>query len=162
MTTQKPIEIFMRPNMLKAKVGGGIGGLDLSAIKRGDQAIEALREEFVGWIVEDTNYLMLARDAFAANRTTETFGTLYRAAHDLRGQGATFDFPLVARVAASLCEFTDGSGPGDSLPLNLIDAHVDAIKIIVRDKIMNPSDDRTADTLATELENQVAEYLGKP
>ena len=159
MAKQQPIEIFMPPNMLKAKVGGGVGGLDLSAIKRAEAAIDELKEEFAGWIVEDVNKLTAARDAFAAKRTTDTFGTLYRAAHDLKGQGATFDFPLVARVAASLCKFTDGAGAGESLPLNLIDAHVDAIKIIVRDKIKNPSDDRTANVLATELESQVKTFL---
>ena len=160
MAKQQPIEIFMPPNMLKAKVGGGtVTGLDLSAIKRAEQAIAELKEEFAGWIVEDVEKLGAARDAFAANRSAETFGTLYRAAHDLKGQGATFDFPLVARVAASLCKFTDGAGAGASLPLNLIDAHVDAIRIIVRDKIKNPSDDRTANVLATELEAQVAAFL---
>jgi chemotaxis protein histidine kinase CheA len=162
MAKQQPIEIFMPPNMLKAKVGGGAGGLDLSAIKRAEAAIEELKEEFAGWIVEDMNKLTAARDAFAAHRTADTFGTLYRAAHDLKGQGATFDFPLVARVAASLCKFTDGAGTGEALPLNLIDAHVDAIKIIVRDKIKNPSDDRTANVLAAELESQVKTFLETP
>jgi len=162
MAKQQPIEIFMPPNMLKAKVGGGaVMGLDLSAIKRAEQAIEELKEEFAGWIVEDVDKLTAARDAFAANRNADTFGTLYRAAHDLKGQGATFDFPLVARVAASLCKFTDGSSTGEALPLNLIDAHVNAIKIIVRDKIKNPSDDRTANILAAELEAQVSEFLTK-
>jgi len=30
---QQPIELFMPPNMLKAKVGGGLGGIDMAAMK---------------------------------------------------------------------------------------------------------------------------------
>ena len=162
MSKQQPHEIITPPNMLKEKIGGGgTTGLDFSAIKRAEAAMNVRKEEFTGWMVEDVNKLARARDTFGAKRTSETFGALYHAAHDLSGQSATFNFPLVARVAASLCKFTDGAGTGESLPLNLIDAHVNAIKIIVRDKIKNPSDDRTATTLATELESQVKTFLEK-
>ena len=35
MAREQPIELFMPPNMLKAKVGGGtFSGLDMAAIKR--------------------------------------------------------------------------------------------------------------------------------
>jgi hypothetical protein len=42
----------------------------------------------------------------------------------------------------------------------LIDAHVDAIKVIVRDKIKDPADPM-AGVLAAELERKVAVYLEK-
>ena len=32
MARQQPIELFMPPNMLKAKVGGGLGGIDMAAM----------------------------------------------------------------------------------------------------------------------------------
>ena len=34
MSRQQPIELFMPPNMLKAKVGGSFVGLDMAAINR--------------------------------------------------------------------------------------------------------------------------------
>ena len=34
MARKQPIELFMPPNMLKAKVGGGLGGPDMAAIQR--------------------------------------------------------------------------------------------------------------------------------
>ena len=157
MGKQQPIEIFMPPNLLKAKVGGS-GGLDISAIKRAEKAVEELRQEFADWIVEDVNRLAAARDAYDANRTVDTLGTLYRASHDLKGQGTTFDFPLVARVAASLCKMSDVEDAGEKLPMSLIDAHVNAIKVIVRDKIKDP-ENQMARALAAELEHQVADYL---
>ena len=37
MKREDPIEIFMPPNILKAKAGGRHGGLDMGAIKRAEQ-----------------------------------------------------------------------------------------------------------------------------
>jgi hypothetical protein len=158
MPKEQPIEIFMPPNILKAKVGGS-GGLDSSAVKRAEEAIAELKAEFGGWIVEDVNRLGAARDAYEGGRTLDTMGALYRAAHDLKGQGQTFDFPLVARMAGSLCKLTDVPGDGKEIPIALIDAHVDAIKVIVRQGIKD-TNNMTASVLATELERRVAEYQG--
>ena len=56
MAKEQPIEIFMPPNVLKAKVGGS-GILDLGAVKRAEAAIEELKEEFSEWIVIDVDHL---------------------------------------------------------------------------------------------------------
>ena len=158
MANKRPIEIFMPPNVLKAKMGSG--KLDLSAVKRAEQAIDNLKSEFTGWVTQDVSRLVEAGQAYAKQSSVETLADLYRAAHDLKGQAATFDFPLIARVASSLCMLTDDTSYGLPLPLNLIDAHIDAIKVIVRDNLKDPSD-RTATELATELEQQVAGFLEK-
>ena len=160
MPRQQPIEIFMPPNVLKAKVGSGTPGIDAAAIKRAETAIAELKHEFGGWMTEDVDKLMTARDAFAAKRSQANYGALYRAAHDLKGQGASFDFPMVARIAASICRLTDGHADPEKLPLNLIDAHVDAIKIAVRDNIREVATG-TASALAQELERQVAQVVGE-
>jgi chemotaxis protein histidine kinase CheA len=158
MGKQQPIEIFMPPNILKAKVGGS-GGLDISAVRRAELAVEELRDEFADWMAEDVNRLAAARDAYIAARNLDTLGALYRASHDLKGQGSTFDYPLVARMAASLCKLTDVEGDGKEIPTNLVDAHVDAIKVIVRQNIKDTAN-MTATVLAKELERRVAEYQG--
>jgi chemotaxis protein histidine kinase CheA len=158
MAKEQPIEIFMPPNILKAKVGSG--GLDLGALKRAEQAVEELKAEFTNWIIEDVNRLAERRNAYEAKTNADTLGAMYRAAHDLKGQGKTFEFPLVARVASSLCKFTDEAGAGATLPISLIDAHVEAIKIIVRDNIKDPGN-RMACVLAEELERQVEVFLQK-
>ena len=156
MAKQQPIEIFMPPNILKAKVGSG--GLDSSALRKAEQAIEELRKEFGDWIVEDVTHLVEARNTYVSNPSDETLSALYRAAHDLKGQGTTFDFPLVARVASSLCKLTDDDTKLKSIPVHLIDAHVDAIKVIVRDGIKDTTN-TMATLLSAELERQVTECL---
>ena len=158
MAKQQPIELFMPPNILKAKMGGGIGGLDMAAVKRAEQAIETLKTEFTDWIAADVTKLSACRDAYAANPGKETCGDLYRASHDLRGQALTFEFPLVARVATILCKLLDSENVNP--PLALIDAHVNAIRVIVKQNIKDKAD-KTAAMLIKELDVRVDEVLAK-
>lgn len=154
--TKHPVEIFIPPNMLKAKLGEG--GLPASVVKKAEQAIENLKGEFTAWLIEDVQRLVEARDAYLKDTRDEKLGKLYRASHDLKGQATTFDFPLVARVASSLCKLTDDTSNGFKLPNTLMDAHVDAIKVIVRDRITDPAN-AMASLLAAELERQTGLYL---
>jgi chemotaxis protein histidine kinase CheA len=156
MPKEQPIELFMPPNMLKAKVGGSIGGLDTAAIKRAEAAMETLKTEFAGWIGDDVDRLGKSRDRFAKTRGADARDELFRSAHDIKGQAATFEFPLVARVASSLCRLIDTIAAPDALPLVLVDAHVTAIRIIFRDNIKDQSN-RMAIELAEELEARVTE-----
>lgn len=156
MKKQQPIEIFMPPNILKARVGGTAVGLDMAAVRRAESALANLKTEFEDWIVADVQMLADRRDAFAAAPSRELQDDLYRASHDLRGQARTFEFPLVERVASSLCRLLDGVKAETAL--TLVDAHVGAIRIIVRDRIRNHAD-ATATTLVTELETRVNEVL---
>lgn len=158
MTKEHPIEIFMPPNILKAKVGGRIAGVDMAAVKRAEQALANLKTEFSDWINTDVGNLGEARDAFAAAVSGDTRSALYRAAHDLRGQALTFEYPLVARVATSLCSLLDGVD--DAVPLTLVDAHVNAIRVIVRQNI-RLANDKTAIVLTEELDARVREFLEK-
>ena len=158
--SKQQVEIFMPPNRLKAKVGGE-GGLDLNAVQRAEAAIEDLKDEFSEWIAADVESLVSAHDTYKSNPNVDKLGVLYRCAHDLKGQATTFEFPLVARVAASLCKMTDEDGDsGKNAPAALLSAHVDAIKVILRQKIMDPSD-KMATVLASELERQVTAFLAK-
>jgi hypothetical protein len=156
MTRQQPIELFMPPNMLKAKVGGSGAGLDMSAIQRAEQAMDGLKTEFADWIADGVRNLTEARDGFAANANDATFSRLCRIALDLKGQAQTLGYPLAGRVAASLSLLLEGRGL--QTPPQLIDAHVEAIRVIVRDNVKENAH-RVAVLLATELESRVVKAL---
>ncbi|HWY63360.1 MAG TPA: Hpt domain-containing protein [Rhizomicrobium sp.] len=157
MAREQPLELFMPPNMLKAKVGhGGISGLDAAAIQRAEAAMEEIKGEFAAWAAADVEKLVAARAHFARSPDAASRAALLRAAHDMKGQAATFNYPLIARVSGSLSKLV-GELDGD-LPLGLIDAHVSAVHVIYRDKVMDESN-RLALALAIELEAQVAAIL---
>jgi chemotaxis protein histidine kinase CheA len=158
MSRQQPIELFMPPNMLKAKVGGTFVGLDMAAVNRAEAAMEELKNEFANWAQDDVRRLVAARDAFAANPDTAARAGLLRAAHDMKGQAATFNYPLIARVAGSLSHLIHDLPETTELSLGLVDAHVNAIHVIYRDKVMDETN-KLAVALTKELETLVAEAL---
>ncbi|MEI9993428.1 MAG: Hpt domain-containing protein [Rhizomicrobium sp.] len=158
MARQLPIEIFMPPNILKAKVGSAAGGIDMAAIKRAEAAVETLKVEFDDWLAEDVARLGACRDRFAAAPDGTAREDLFRAAHDLKGQAETFEYPMIARIAASLSNLLDAADRTPVAPLQLVDAHVDAIRVVFRDKIKTSSD-RVAMVLAVELEARVKALL---
>jgi HPt (histidine-containing phosphotransfer) domain-containing protein len=145
--------------MLKAKVGGGLGGVDMAALKRADAALETLSSEFSGWLAQDVKALADARARYAATPSTETRAALLRAAHDIKGQATTFNFPLVARVAASLSRLLGELPAGRELPQGLADAHVQAVQVIHRENIQDTANPM-AQMLCAELDAKVTQALG--
>ena len=87
--------------------------------------------------------------------TTETAETLYLRAHDLKGLGATYEFPLVTRIAGSLCKLIDDPDSRLEAPMFLVDAHIDAIMASVRGNIRT-EDHPIGRKLVEELEGRVA------
>lgn len=158
MAKQQSIEIFMPPNILKAKMGGSGRGMDTAALRRAEAAMDALKGEFADWIAKDVTELVAARDAYAKNANADSRDKLYLRSQDLKGQAKTFEFPLVARIASSLCKLLDGHNA--ALTVALVDAHVNAIRVIVKQNIKSESD-VTANTLAAELESRVDKALEK-
>lgn len=158
MARKQPIELFMPPNMLKAKVGGGLGGPDMAAIKRAEDAMTALEGEFSDWIATDVMALTDARQRYAGTPDAAARGALLRTAHDIKGQAPTFNYPLIARVAGSLSRMIGDLPSGTAIPLHLVDAHVNAIMVIHKHK-MQDTNDRTAQALCAELDARVDEVL---
>ena len=158
MARKEPIELFMPPNMLKAKVGGGRGGPDLSAIKRAEDAMEALKSEFSDWIAGDVKKLIAARARYSDSPDADTRAKLLRTAHDIKGQAPTYNYPLIARVAASLSRMVGELPPSTDVPLHLIDAHVNAIQVIHK-LALQDTNDKTAQALCVELDARVDEVL---
>lgn len=149
----------MPPNILKAKVGSSSGG-DMKAVERAEKAMKSLSSNFGDWLGDDVAKLGAARDGFITKPTLVTRDTLFRAAHDLKGQATTFDFPIIARIASSLTKLLDEMRTAELVPSSLVDAHVTAIRVAYRDKVKS-ANDIVAITLAKELEARVAEVVPK-
>jgi HPt (histidine-containing phosphotransfer) domain-containing protein len=158
MARKQPIELFMPPNMLKAKVGGGLGGPDMAAMKRAEDAMQALESQFGDWIADDVKALTAARARYAKNPNEEARSALLRTAHDIKGQAPTFNYPLIARVASSLSRMIGELPSSAAIPLHLVDAHVNAIQVIHKNR-MQDTNDRTAQALCAELDARVDDVL---
>ncbi|WP_447909383.1 Hpt domain-containing protein [Brevundimonas bullata] len=154
-----PPQVIRPPNPLRAKVGG-FGGIDADAIAKAEAALKAMSSQFGQWLQDEIVKLDQAQaEIRAKGYTPETAEALYFRAHDLKGLGATYQYPLVTRIAGSLCRLMDDADKRMQAPLPILDAHIDAIRAVVRDEIQT-DDHPTGRILAETLEARVAEYLG--
>ena len=146
----------MPPNMLKAKAGGGLGGMDVAAMKRAADAVEALKPQFADWIAADVKALTEARACYIKKQEPEARAALMRMAHDIGGLAPVLDFRWMAGIAASLSRLLDEQRA--IIPMRLIDAHVSAIQAIHR-RDPQTVDNDTVQALCVELDAQVDEVL---
>ena len=65
----------------------------------------------------------------------------------------------MTRLAGSLCKLMDDPAKRMTVPLVLLDAHIDAIKAVVRDEIKT-DDHPVGKVLAETLESRVADHRG--
>ena len=65
--------------------------------------------------------------------TERTHEALFRAAHDIKGEAATFGYPAAAGVAESLCRLLEHTPEIGQIPIALVDQHVDAVRAITRE-----------------------------
>jgi len=146
---------------LRLRLGGAFGQIDTAAIARAEAALKSLSANFAEWLDEEVAKLDAARERLRAQGpTSDAMETLYLRAHDLKGLGATYEYPIVSRIAGSLCRLIDDPAKRAAAPMFLVDAHIDAIKAAVKGGIQN--DDHPAGrALVTELEAQVRAVAGR-
>jgi hypothetical protein len=125
-------------------------------VARAEAALKALAGQFAGWLQNELESLEAARARVAREGLASDAGeALYLRAHDLKGLGATYEFPIVSRIGGSLCALLENSAERADRPLDLIDAHIEAIKATVRDNIRNDHDPAVAAAVSA-LESKVS------
>lgn len=156
MSNNPTVQVIQAPNTLRLKVGGRLGGIDPAAIAKAEAALKSLSGNFAEWLNDELIKLDSARQRIRTDGlTAEAAETLYLRAHDLKGLGATYEFPLVTRIAGSLCKLIDDPDSRLEAPMFLVDAHIDAINASVRGNIRT-EDHPVGRKLVEELEGRVA------
>src|SRR2546423_11947074 len=145
MTKQKPgtIEVksfgdhhvITQPNPLR-KVLLRVPESDLDdPVGRAEKALAGLSGEFKDWMAVEADRLSAAHAAIMRNGfTDDTREELFRAAHDIKGDAATFGFPSAGAAAESLCRIIEHAPDLELVPADLIKHHINAIQAIVRER----------------------------
>ena len=156
MPQQHPGQVIPASNTLRQKIGGRFGAIDPSAIAKAEAALKSLSGNFGQWLQDEIVKLEAARQRVKIEgMSAETMEGVYLRAHDLKGLGTTYEFPLVTRIAASLCKLIDDKDKRMAAPVALVDAHIDAIVAAVREDIKT-EDHPVGAVLVLELEQKVA------
>ena len=104
-------------------------------VARAEKALAGLSGEFKNWMAIEADRLSAAHATILKNGfTNETREELFRAAHDIKGDAATFGFPSAGAAAESLCRIIEHAPDLDKVPSNLIAHHINAIQAIVRER----------------------------
>jgi hypothetical protein len=150
------VEMIQVPNTLKLKVGSRFGALNPGTVAKAEAALKSLSGQFTQWMTDELNKLEDARYMVKTQgMNAQTGEKLYTHAHDMKGLGGTYDYPIVTRIAGSLCKLIEEPEERHLAPMTLIDAHVDAVKACVRDAIKT-DDHPMGRALVEALEAQVA------
>lgn len=132
------LEFITPPNMLKSKVSvGGLGAVDEAAIKRAEEAIAGMTDEYLEWVQQDIEQIDAACQQLKLNETdrSEKLQEIFQTAHDIKGQGGSFGFDLMTIIGNQLCRLIEKADSDDPDLVGVISVHVDAMKLIISTKL---------------------------
>ena len=128
-------------------------------VARAERALAELSPEFANWMDSECERLDSARrNLLKDGHSSANKEALFRAAHDIKGEAATFGYPAVASAANSLCRLIEHTPAASRIPLKLIDQHVDAVRAIYREYARSDAKE-LADTLTKRLRDVTDEFL---
>ena len=160
ITTYGDHEVITPPNRLAkavTKVKVMTPGDD--PVARAEAALKQLSSEFTAWMYEECERLDGARNKLKTGGVNKAnLELLYHAAHDIKGEAATFGYPCVAPAADSLCRMLEHTPDSAKIPLPLVDQHVDAIRAIIRE-YARPDVLLIAQALTRKLRQVTEEFL---
>lgn len=141
--SDKAVWEFRIPRSLKQKLGGNSSGasneppFDAALIEAAEAKVSSMEGDYADWVANSIEEMVQAHHrALEEPDTAQThLGTIHDIAHELRGQGGIFGYPLMTQFGKSLYDVTpEGTECTPSL-LDLIDAHIDLIKVVIKQKI---------------------------
>ena len=126
--------VITQPNPLR-KVLLRVPESDLDdPVARAEKALADLSGEFKNWMGVEAGRLSAAHAAILKDGFTKsTSAELFRDAHDIKGDAATFGYPSASAAAESLCRIIEHAPDLAAVPSDLVAHHINAIQAIVHE-----------------------------
>ena len=161
--TPTDVWYFRLPNHLKGKAGGmggssGPGEIPTELIEQAEQQLERAALDFTDWAL---GYLAKLSDLctealMKPGRRDEYFHEINVLAHELRGQGGTFGYPLISIFGKMLYDVTGDGCSEDDSAVEIVKAHIDTMRAVLREKIVGDGG-----TLGRDLLKSLRAAIGK-
>ncbi len=137
------VRYYRRKNKLREKTLG-LGpvnddeiSFDEDLMEQAVALLDEMAEDYPDWVSG-----LIQRLADFHRRCVDTpeqrfqhFEQLHAIAHDMRGQGGTFGYPLMSSFADGLYDFTGKDTATSDKNIEIIKAHIDAMRVIIKDRI---------------------------
>ncbi|EGP06837.1 Hpt domain-containing protein [Bradyrhizobiaceae bacterium SG-6C] len=152
-------QVISQPNPLRKVVRYAEENEVDDPVARAEKALAGLSGEFDDWMRIECDRLSNAHAAMQRDGlNAENREELFRAAHDIKGDAATFGYPTAAAAAESLCRIIEHAPDLAQVPGDLILHHVNAIQAIYREQSRIEAVGM-ADELSRKLRGVADEYL---
>ncbi len=135
------VQVINPPNLIKAKVSGS-GGPSSAMLERAEEAINRLSDDYPKWAMKDIETLctLMEEAEKSDDARIENLRQIFKLAHDMRGQGGSFGYPLMTRVGSSLCRFTEVLNNPDERAMKVVRAHVEAMRAVIVNRVRGDGD----------------------
>lgn len=147
--TSSAVWYFRLPNALRAKVAGSlvgrgaVGEIPMALLERAENELQRAAFDFTEmarrYLSDLSNLCEEALKQPAGRR--KQFEAINILAHELRGQGGTFGYPLITTFAKMLYSATGDGCREDDNGIEIVKAHIDAMRAIIRDKVAGDGGD---------------------
>ena len=127
--------VFAPQNLLRAKIGTKPGPNLDQIVAKAEAAIGELSEQYEVWIRDDLKTLRTAVASLRKEADPAILERIKILGHEIKGQGATYGYPLLTTVGHLLYIFIDRDSDVAARHLDLIDAHVNFMALILSENI---------------------------
>jgi len=126
------------PDFLKSKIVKG-KGLDWQTIQsRAQTTLDDMQNSFLDHLCRELALMDEAMQQARSQGPSECLASLrkiYEISHNLRGQGATFDYPLITAICGTLCDFIEQTEHFSEAHLEAIEIQLSAIRAVMAGRI---------------------------
>lgn len=134
------VRFYRFKNRLKEKTAGlapGKVSISPEALEAAEKALTKMSEDYPDWVSGLIVKLQEqhGRCVDTPESRRDCFEEIHRIAHDMKGQGGTFGYPLITTFADSLYGFTYKRDEISDGQVELIKAHLDAMRAVIRGRI---------------------------
>lgn len=137
------IRFYRFSNRLRAKTGvpaGATARISAEALQKAQSVIDEMAQDYPDWAIGQVDQLgeKHKRLVFSPEARAEHYKEVHRIAHDMKGQGGTFGYPLVSTLAEALYRMTDTNAKYTDAEVEIIKAHIDFIRIVLQTREKDP------------------------
>lgn len=131
--------VIRPPDTIKAKVStGGPGAVDLDALEKAEAVIAGMADNYLEWVEEDLVKIQKASDELKAadpDARKSLIDRVFQIAHDMKGQGGSFNYDLMTILGDGLCRFVEGLETAGPSKLQVIQLYIDTMKLVITNRM---------------------------